>query len=115
MVGDDDYPCFVAAMLRLGVLLDLDNGRFPAWFSKEVAQNKNIIPKLSILHFGKHEAVSHLLITPDKIEITAHCYLKYIARSGEENREKEDLEIENAQEECYEMAGLVSEWQRIRR
>ena len=110
MAGDDYHPRFVAAMLRLGDLLDLDNGRFPAWFAKEVAQNKNIIPKLSILHFGKHEAVSHLLITPDKIEITAHCYSKYIARSGEENREKEDLEIENAQEECYEIAGLVSEW-----
>lgn len=73
IVGDDFHPRFVAAMLRLGDLLDLDNDRFPLWFTREAARKQSLIPRLSILHYFKHEAVSHLLISPQKIEIRADC------------------------------------------
>lgn len=110
MVGDDYHPRFVAAMLRLGDLLDVDNGRFPTWFVKEIAQKKSIIPKLSVLHFKKHEAISHLLITPEKIEIMAHCHSRFVKMAEEENEQKKEVEREKALEECYEVAALISEW-----
>ena len=89
MVGDDFHPSFVAAMLRFGDLLDLDNGRFPLWFVNEIAQHRNLIPKLSVIHFHKHEAISHILITPKQIEITARC---------------------SSKEDGYEVASLIAEW-----
>lgn len=73
VVGDNFHPRFVAAMLRLGDLLDLDNDRFPRWFVREAAQKQSLIPRLSRLHYFKHEAVSHLLVSPSKIEIRADC------------------------------------------
>lgn len=89
IVGDDFHPRFVAAMLRLGDLLDLDNGRFPRWFASEISHDKKNIPKLSVLHYCKHEAISHLLITPKGIEISAACFSK---------------------ENGYETADLISDW-----
>lgn len=88
IVGDDFHPRFIAAMLRLGDLLDLDNGRFPRWFVTEIGRNRGIIPEMSILHYKKHEAINHLLITPKRIEVCASC-------NGEKG---------------YEVAGLVQEW-----
>ena len=89
IVGDDYHPRFVAAMIRLGDLLDLDNDRFPTWFARETAQNQSLIPRLSILHFWKHEAISHLHITEKNISIVAKC------------------DLENG---GYETANLVSQW-----
>lgn len=89
IVGDDYHPRFVAAMIRLGDLLDIDNDRFPAWFVREVLRERNLIPHLSVLHYRKHEAISHLLVTPGRIEITAHCH------SGEDG---------------YDVAYMVNDW-----
>mgnify|MGYP002701701971 FL=1 len=74
VVTDDFHPRFIAAMLRLGDLLDLDSGRFPRWFVSEISRDKNLIPKLSSLHYRKHEAISHLLITPEEIQVIASCH-----------------------------------------
>lgn len=76
IVGDDFHPRFIAAMLRLGDLLDLDNNRFPLWFARAAAQNRSLIPQLSVLHYHKHNAVSHLLITDKRIAIRADCTSK---------------------------------------
>lgn len=73
IIGDDFHPRFIAAMLRLGDLLDLDNDRFPLWFAREAAKKQSLIPQLSVLHYRKHEAVSHLLITDKRIAIRADC------------------------------------------
>lgn len=89
IINDDFHPRFVAAMLRLGDLLDLDNDRFPTWFVHEAAKNKTMIPKLSILHYRKHESISHLLITEKMIEIQANC---------------------DSAQDGYETASLVSQW-----
>ncbi len=89
IVGDDFHPRFIAAMLRLGDLLDLDNGRFPRWFVSEIGRNQEVIPKLSRLHYKKHEAINHLLITPKRIEVCAAC---------------------SSREDEYEVAGLVQDW-----
>lgn len=89
IIGDDFHPRFIAAMLRLGDLLDLDNGRFPRWLVTEIGRNREVIPKLSELHYKKHEAINHLLITPKRIEVCAAC-------DGSENG--------------YDIAGLVQDW-----
>lgn len=89
IVGDEFHPRFVAAMLRLGDLLDLDNGRFPRWFATEIGRDPRVIPELSTLHYYKHEAISHILITPKRIEISVVCFSK---------------------NKGYEVADLASEW-----
>lgn len=89
MVGDEFHPRFVAVMLRFGDLLDWDNGRFPMWFVNEISKDRNVIPQLSLLHFRKHESISHFLITPKKIEIIAKC---------------------NSKQDGYEVAELISDW-----
>lgn len=109
MAGDKYHPRFIAFMLRLGDSLDLDNGRFPMWFVREATLNRNIIPKLSLLHFRKHEAISHLLITPESIEITAHCASEPI-EGDEDNKHKKEVQEERARQESYEVAALVYEW-----
>lgn len=110
MVGDEYHPRFVATMLRFGDLLDLDNGRFPIWFINEISHDKNIIPELSILHFHKHEAVSHLLITPKRIEIIAHCHSAEIKEQQDVNPQIIDMEREKVQKESYKVASLISDW-----
>lgn len=110
MFGDDYHPRFIASMLRLGDLLDMDNGRFPVWFTSEIAHNKNLIPQLSILHFRKHEAISHFLITPKKIEITAQIYSSVLEPDNSDNIRKKDFLREKALKESYETASLISEW-----
>ena len=89
IVGDDFHPRFIAAMIRLADLLDLDNGRFPEWFLKETLKHQSIIPELSALHARKHEAITHLLITDERIDIEAKCY---------------------SDNHGFETASLVAEW-----
>ena len=74
IVGDDFHPRFIAAMIRMADLLDLDNGRFPEWFLKETLKHDSIVPELSAQHARKHEAITHLLITDERIDIEAKCY-----------------------------------------
>ena len=49
IVGDEFHPRFIAAMLRLGDLLDLDNSRFPYWFGIEVDSGRKFLPALSVI------------------------------------------------------------------
>ena len=69
MGTDDCHPRFVARMLRLGDLLDLDNGRFCPVLLSMVGR----IPASSLAHIGKHASVRHFCVGPDKIEVTAVC------------------------------------------
>lgn len=92
--GDVCHPRFIAAMLRLGDLLDVDNGRFPKWFFEAEARGAEFIPKLSDLHFKKHESISHLRIVPEYIAITSSCFSKG----------------DDYDEEAYAVAETASEW-----
>lgn len=64
---DDVHPQFIAVLLRVGDLLDLDNNRFDIFTLKHYGK----LPHISALHYMKHQAVEHLLIQPDRIEVTA--------------------------------------------
>jgi hypothetical protein len=61
------HPAFVASLLRLGDLLDIDNNRFDSI----VLEYYGRLPKISELHKMKHDSITHIDLTEDKIEIVA--------------------------------------------
>ena len=67
--ADYVHPRFVAMMLRLGDLLDADNGRF----SKTNTMAIGTLPESSIAHRDKHASTTHLLVTPNEIEFRGDC------------------------------------------
>jgi len=76
-IGTDDcHPRFIACLLRLGDLLDLDDNRFCPVMMKVAGK----LPELSEAHRQKHLAIRHFRADPDRIEIEAECpdYESYI-------------------------------------
>lgn len=67
--NDYVHPRFIACLLRLGDVLDLDNGRFNT-FGEEIFGKR---PKNSKYHFEKHESTKHVLVTKEIIEVEADC------------------------------------------
>jgi hypothetical protein len=67
--SDYIHPRFIAEMLRLGDLLDLDNGRFNDYVEKVIGE----IPEVSQIHKEKHRSTNHVLITPERVEVSADC------------------------------------------
>lgn len=66
---DAIHPRYIACMLRLGDLLDLDDNRFcPVMLS--VAGE---LPAKTHAHIDKHRGVRHLRIDPRRIEVHAVC------------------------------------------
>lgn len=65
--GEDAHPRFVALLLRLADSLDLDNNRFDILSLKHFGT----LPEISTLHYKKHKSITHLLIRPNVIEVTA--------------------------------------------
>lgn len=68
--SDYMHPRFIACMLRLGDLLDVDDKRFNQFSTKVFAKESN---KVSNQHEKKHASVKHLLVTPESIEATIDC------------------------------------------
>jgi hypothetical protein len=66
---DDAHPRFVACMLRLGDLLDLDNNRFCPIMVRSFGQ----LPASSLAHFEKHAAVTRLDVNTALVEAEAEC------------------------------------------
>lgn len=69
MGSDNCHPRFVACMLRLGDLLDLDNNRF----SDVLLSTLPSIPSDSLFHKEKHLSMSHILIDHKSIELSSAC------------------------------------------
>ncbi|WML32645.1 hypothetical protein [Clostridium sp. OS1-26] len=65
---DEIHPRFIACLIRLGDLLDLDNGRF-----SEVFEKTSPLPKSSQIHKEKHRSITHFLVSPERIEVSAVC------------------------------------------
>lgn len=69
-VGSDyAHPRFVVMLLRLGDLLDIDNGRFNTVLESTFGG----LPESSVPHKEKHEATTHLLVTPREIQFRSDC------------------------------------------
>ena len=67
LFGDYFHPRFIAAMLCLGDLLDLDTDRFDEIMIKASTP----FPHLSKLHLEKHKSVCHFLVSFNNIELRA--------------------------------------------
>ncbi|MFZ6179871.1 HD domain-containing protein [Nannocystis pusilla] len=67
--SDHAHPRFVACMLRIGDLLDLDNGRFCETMLGAFGAPLNA----THAHMGKHAAIEHLHVDSTTIEVTANC------------------------------------------
>ncbi len=65
--GDYAHPRFVAELIRIGDLLDMDNNRFNQ-YQLAVADNQSYS---SFAHQLKHRSLKNFLITPERIQITA--------------------------------------------
>jgi len=66
---DEAHPRLVACLLRIGDLLDLDDGRF----CPTMAATFGALPDLSRAHERKHTSIQHLLVDSTRIEVTAVC------------------------------------------
>lgn len=61
------HPRFAAAMLRIGDMLDLDNNRF----NPRTIEHFGVLPYVSMLHYKKHQAITHLAIKESRIDVKA--------------------------------------------
>lgn len=73
---DMAHPRFVACLLRLGDILDIDNNRFSDVFIKTISE----MPELSQLHKDKHLSITHLRIDSKYIEVNAKCNSPRVAK-----------------------------------
>jgi hypothetical protein len=66
--NDDCHPRFIACLLRLGDLLDIDDNRFCPIMQRLIGNDR---PTLTKAHEDKHNSIRHLRIDSERIEITA--------------------------------------------
>ena len=102
---DYAHPRFVAMLLRIGDLLDLDNNRFNK-YQLAVSGNPSYN---SFAHQLKHHSMRDFLITPEEIEVTANFRTDDAMAMLQNNllREIFDYDIEK-DEEKKEKAVLLS-------
>ena len=77
---DECHPRFIACMLRLGDLRDIDNNRF----SESLMKTIKAMPADSLAHYEKHKSISHLSINTKCIEIEAVCHSPKVAQVTQE-------------------------------
>jgi len=70
LAQDDCHPRFVACLLRMGDLLDLDDNRFCPVMQRIAGDDRS---KISKAHEDKHAGMRHLRIDQERIEVTAEC------------------------------------------
>lgn len=69
MGTENCHPRFVACLLRLGDLFDIDDNRFCPVMKKQVSN----IPALSTTHEEKHKAIREFQLDSETVSITAEC------------------------------------------
>ena len=88
--SDDIHPRFIASMIRMGDLLDIDNKRFNPFSMATVKE----MPESSQAHYDKHQAVKHLLISPEGIEADLDCPTEASFRTARELFDWLESEVE---------------------
>lgn len=66
---EDAHPRFIACLLRIGDLLDLDNNRF----SDVMLRTLTKVPIDTLNHKSKHLSIESFRVDKERIEITANC------------------------------------------
>lgn len=93
------HPQFIAALLRLGDLLDMDNNRFDL----RALEHFGELPYESGLHYKKHKALEHFDITPRVIEARAVSKDKEVCRVTRQWFNWLEKDVEN----------LICDWNRF--
>jgi len=70
MASEDCHPLYVACLIRMGDLLDVDDNRFCPVMMKMCGSN---LPHTSLAHFHKHQSITHFRLDAEQIEITCEC------------------------------------------
>lgn len=70
LAREDCHPRFVACLLRMGDLLDLDDNRFCPVMQRIAGDCR---PSSSKAHEDKHAGIRHLRVDQERIEISAEC------------------------------------------
>lgn len=70
MGTENCHPRFVACLLRLGDLFDIDDNRFCPVMSKQAGNN---MPSLSKTHEQKHQAIREFQLDNETVSVTAVC------------------------------------------
>lgn len=70
LAQENCHPRFVACLLRIGDLLDLDDNRFCPVMQRIAGDER---PLLTYAHEDKHAGVRHLRVDQERIEISAEC------------------------------------------
>lgn len=99
--SDKMHPRFIACMLRLGDLLDVDDKRFSIFDQKVFSDT---LPRTSQLHKEKHASTRHLLISPESIEVTVDCETDEVYRVAREWFDWLQGEIDNQSREWVSIA-----------
>lgn len=70
-MDSEDYahPRYIAALLRIGDLLDIDDGRFCPTLLASIGK----VPNSSLHHQEKHSSIKKICITNELVEIEAEC------------------------------------------
>ena len=89
--GDYIHPRFIACMIRMGDLLDIDSNRFNDFASSMIKE----VPESSKAHYDKHQAVKHLLISPFGIEAELDCKTDASYRVARQVFDWLEKEVEN--------------------
>lgn len=69
LFDDFIHPRFIAALIALGDLLDMDTERF----DRTILSASSPMPDLSKIHQNKHESLKHFLVKDGIIEIRSDC------------------------------------------
>lgn len=69
MGTEDCHPRFVACLLRLGDLFDIDDNRFCPVMARQVGN----MPSLSKTHKHKHQAIREFQLDSETVSVTAIC------------------------------------------
>lgn len=70
MASEDCHPRYVACLIRMGDLLDVDDNRFCPVMMNMCGSN---MPHLSKTHNEKHQSVRHLRLDSERIEVDSVC------------------------------------------
>ncbi|MFW6745411.1 HD domain-containing protein, partial [Acinetobacter pittii] len=70
MASEDCHPLYVACLIRMGDLLDVDDNRFCPVMMQMCGTN---LPSKSLAHYHKHQSISHFRLDSEQIEITCEC------------------------------------------
>jgi hypothetical protein len=104
-IGSDKmHPRFIAYLIRLGDLLDVDDKRFNIFSSKVFSQE---LPVISKSHEEKHASVKHLLISPQAIEITVDCKTDDVYRVARQWFDWLQIEVQNQAKEWSGIAAFL--------